>query len=46
MTINTYMNTIIQKCGVIHYPKSLWDLKNEKNSLHFNDFTLVKVISL
>ncbi len=26
--------------------RSLWDLKNEISSLHFNDFTLVKVISL
>jgi hypothetical protein len=27
-------------------PKSLWDLKSEINSLHFIDFTIIKVISL
>jgi hypothetical protein len=37
---------IIQKWGAIHWPKSLWDLKNEIDSLHLNDFNLIKVISL
>jgi biotin synthase-related radical SAM superfamily protein len=31
------------KWGVIHYPKSLWDLKNEINSLHFNDFIVISL---
>jgi len=39
-------NIIIAKVGVIHWPKSLWDLKNEIGSLHLNDFTQVKIISL
>jgi hypothetical protein len=38
--------TLLQKWGAIYSPKSLWDLKSEIISLHFIDFTLVKVISL
>jgi hypothetical protein len=40
------MNALIQKWGAIHLPKSLWAFKNEIGSLHLNDFTLIKVISL
>ncbi len=32
------------KCN--HWLKSLWDVKSEIGSLHFSDFTLVKVILL
>ncbi len=38
--------SLLQKWGVIYKLKSLWDLKSEISSLHFIDFTLVKVISL
>jgi len=37
---------LLQKWGVIYYPKSLWDFKSEITSLHFINFTLMKVISL
>ncbi len=37
---------LLQKWGAIHQPKSLWDFESEISSLHFTDFTLVKVISL
>ncbi len=44
----TYMPkpSLVQKWGVVDQFKSLWDFKSEISSLHFNDFTLVKVISL
>ncbi len=32
------------KVGCSSLAKSLWDLKSEMSSLHFSDFTLVKVI--
>jgi hypothetical protein len=38
-------HALIQKWGLGHYVKSLWDLKSEIGSLHFSDFTLVKIIS-
>ncbi len=41
-----HQETLLQKWGAIYQPKSLWDLKSEIISLHFTDFTLVKVISL
>jgi hypothetical protein len=37
---------LLPKWGAIYLLKSLWDLKSEITSLHFTDFTLVKVISL
>jgi hypothetical protein len=43
---NFQINSLVQKQGVVHWPKSLWDLKNEVCSLYFNDFTLVRIISL
>jgi len=43
---NFQINSLIQKWGVVHWPKSLCDLKNEIGSLYFNDFTLVIIISL
>jgi hypothetical protein len=46
MNTQLALNSLIQKWDVIHYPKSLWNFKSEINSLHFNDFTMVKVISL
>jgi len=39
------LHPLIQKWGVVHWLKLIWDFKSEINSLHFNDFTLVKVIS-
>ncbi len=41
----THMTSLrlLQKWGAIHYFKSLWDFLNEKSSLHFNDFTLLKL---
>jgi hypothetical protein len=40
------VKTLLLKWGAIHKLKSLWNLKSEITSLHFTDFTLVKVISL
>jgi hypothetical protein len=37
---------LLPKWGAIYQLKSLWDLKSEITSLHFTDFTVVKVISL
>jgi len=31
------LRILLQKRGVVHYPKSLWDLKSEISSLHFTD---------
>jgi hypothetical protein len=42
----THIPPLLQKWGVVHEPKSLWDLKTEISSFHFNDFIVVKVISL
>jgi len=39
-------HSLVQKWGVVHEPKSSWDLKSEISSLHFSNFTLVKFISL
>jgi hypothetical protein len=39
-----YVHALLQKLGAIYLPKSRWDLKSEITSLHFTDFTLVKVI--
>ncbi len=44
--IEVNVDALVQKWDAIHKLKSLWDLKNETCSLHFSDFTLVKVISL
>jgi len=35
--------TLLQKWSVIYWLKSLWDFKSEISSLHFIDFTLVKL---
>jgi hypothetical protein len=45
--INDYknVNPIVQKWNVIHSFILVWELKIEMNSLHLNDFTLIKVIS-
>ncbi len=40
------IQSLVQKWGVFHWAKSLWDLKNEIDSLQFSDFDLVKVISI
>jgi hypothetical protein len=39
-------STLVQKWGATHWLNSLWDLKSEIGLLHFNDFTMVKIISL
>jgi hypothetical protein len=44
MNILSISPTLLQRWSAIHWPKSLWDLKNEMNSLHFSDFTMVKII--
>jgi hypothetical protein len=44
--IEINVDALVQKWDAIHKLKSLWDLKIETCSLHFSDFTLVKVISL
>ncbi len=36
-------HALLQKWGAIHQPESLWDLKNEINSLHFTDFTIKSI---
>jgi hypothetical protein len=41
-----WMTFIDTKVGVIYYPKSLWNLINEINSHHLNDFTLIIIILL
>jgi hypothetical protein len=33
--------SLIQKWGVVHWLKSIWDLKSEIGSLQLNDFTLI-----
>ncbi len=38
--------SLVQKWGVVHWPKSLWGFKSEISSLYFSDIALVKVISL
>ncbi len=38
--------SLLPKWGVIYELKSLWDFKSEITSLHFTDFTLMKVIPL
>jgi len=43
---NFQINSLVQKWGVVHSPKSLCDLQNAIGSLYFNDFTLVIIISL
>jgi hypothetical protein len=37
-------HSLLQKWGAIYKPKSLWGLQSEINSLHFTNFTLVKII--
>jgi hypothetical protein len=47
--IKTIVITLLHistKVGYSSQTKSLWDFKSELNSLHFSDFTMVKVISL
>ncbi len=39
------LHSLVQRWGVIHWLKLLWDFKNEIGSLHFVDFTLIEVIS-
>jgi hypothetical protein len=38
--------SLVQKWGVVHWLKSLWDFKNEIGLRHSSDFDMVKVISL
>jgi hypothetical protein len=41
--VQLHYNSLLQKWGAIYEPKSLWDLKSEIISLHFIDFTTMKL---
>ncbi len=38
--------TLVQEWGANLWPKSIWDFKSEISLLYFNNFTLIKLISL
>ncbi len=46
LCLNFQINSLVQNLGVVHSPKSLYDLQNAIGSLYSNDFTLVIIISI